>query len=181
MQIFDNIHGSIIIDDYAQKIIDTIEFQRLRNIKQLGYCYYVFPGSSHNRFEHSIGVYYLAREYINILNKGNFSDNDRKLICTSALIHDIGHGPFSHLFDELTNSNHEYRSIEIFKYMNQKYNLNYNDSDIEIIKNIINPNDTEFIDNQLTPICIKNITNIAFIKNLIRLNSSIIFGFFVPT
>ena len=143
MQIYDSIHGYIQIEPYIQEIIDTEEFQRLRNIKQTGYCYYVFPGASNNRFEHSIGVYYLAKKYINILNEINnasFNNEYTKLICVGALIHDIGHGPFSHLFDELTNSNHEYRSIEIFKYMNIKYNLKYSTEQIEFISNIIYPN-----------------------------------------
>ena len=64
MEIFDSLHGVIEIDNYIKDIIDTIEFQRLRNIKQLGCCYYVFPGASHNRFEHSIGVAYLARKLL---------------------------------------------------------------------------------------------------------------------
>ena len=141
MEIFDPIHGSINICDNANKIIDTEEFQRLRNIKQLGYCYYIFPGASHNRFEHSVGVYYLSKKYIHILNKNHkfFNEKETLLISIAALIHDIGHGPFSHLFDELTNSNHELRSIELFKYINTKYNLNYTDDDINFISDIINP------------------------------------------
>ena len=112
MEIFDPIHGVISIDPLAKKIIDTVEFQRLRNIKQLGCCYYVFPGASHNRFEHSLGVYHLSSKYISILNsKGEYiNDNERKCIKIAALIHDIGHGPFSHLFDDILpkDINHEY-------------------------------------------------------------------------
>ena len=81
MQIFDNIHGSIIIDDYAQKIIDTIEFQRLRDIKQLGCCYLVFPCAVHTRFEHSLGVYHLAKIYIDILNVGGNYFTEREKLC----------------------------------------------------------------------------------------------------
>ena len=73
MEIYDIIHGNIQLCSIAEKIIDTVEFQRLRNIKQLGCCYLVFPSAIHTRFEHSIGVYHLAKEYMNILNNhGNY-------------------------------------------------------------------------------------------------------------
>jgi len=143
MEIYDSIHGIIVIDDFIKKIIDTEEFQRLRNIKQLGYCYFVFPGASHNRFEHSIGVYHLTKEYICHLNKENEYINhyEKKILLISALIHDLGHGPFSHLFDDIVNKkkNHEYRSIELFRYMNQKYNFGYCEDDITFIYEIIKP------------------------------------------
>ena len=62
--IFDPIHGYMDFNPLCLQIIDTPEFQRLRNIKQLGTCYLVFPGASHNRFEHSLGVAFLARKMI---------------------------------------------------------------------------------------------------------------------
>ena len=144
--IYDNLHGYIKVDDWALKIIDTNEFQRLRKIKQLGLVYNVFAGASHNRFEHSLGVYYLAQKYIDFLNTSYnyFTEQDIKNIKTAALIHDIGHGPYSHLFDELFNSCHEERSISIFKIMNDKYKLNYSKKDIDYICNMINPDDTFF-------------------------------------
>ena len=82
MEIYDIIHGSIEIEPLAKKIIDTKEFQRLRNIKQLGCCNYVFPSASHTRFEHSIGVYHLACKYIDILNKETeyYTSTERKCI-----------------------------------------------------------------------------------------------------
>jgi deoxynucleoside triphosphate triphosphohydrolase SAMHD1 len=144
-EIFDPIHGPIEICLNATKIIDTPEFQRLRSIKQLGCCYYVFPGACHNRFEHSLGVYHLTKKYIECLGKENFTEREQLLVSIGGLIHDIGHGPFSHLFDELTCSHHEDRSIELFIYMNQKYNLNYSDEDIDCIKRIIMPNDLTHI------------------------------------
>lgn len=149
MEIFDPIHGSIEVCEDAKNIIDTVEFQRLRNIKQLGYCYYVFPGASHNRFEHSVGVYHLSKKYMSILNKDHiwFNKNDIKLISIAALIHDMGHGPFSHLFDDLTNSQHELRSIEIFKYINVKYTLNYSEDDIKFITDVLIPID-DLIENR---------------------------------
>ena len=147
MEIYDNIHGIIDIPDFIKIIIDTKEFQRLRKIKQLGLVYHVFISASHNRFEHSIGVYYLAKRYIEYLEKNNnikFTDKQKKLIQVGALIHDIGHGPFSHLFDDLTESCHELRSIEIFIYMNKKYNFNYSEDDMKILKNIIYPTEETY-------------------------------------
>ena len=137
MELYDIIHGSIQICPLAKKIIDTFEFQRLRNIKQLGCCNYVFPSSTHTRFEHSIGVYHLARKYVDILNKNGqyFTERDKDCISIAGLIHDIGHGPYSHLFDELfpEKQNHEYRSGELLKIINKKYNLNFTDDEIKRI------------------------------------------------
>lgn len=144
MEVYDIIHGNIIIDPLAKRIIDTEEFQRLRNIKQLGCCNYVFPSATHTRFEHSIGVYHLSKEYIRILSEkidGCLTDQEKKCITISGLIHDLGHGPYSHLFDELfdQSKNHEYRSIEIFKYMNKKYNFAFTDEEIKMIQTMIDP------------------------------------------
>ncbi|CAL8278380.1 unnamed protein product [Boreogadus saida] len=99
----DPIHGHIELHPLLVKIIDTPQFQRLRNIKQLGGAYYVFPGASHNRFEHSIGVGYLAGKLAKTLRKNqpelNIDDRDVLCVQIAGLCHDLGHGPFSHLFD----------------------------------------------------------------------------------
>ena len=142
MKIFDHIHGYINICKSAKLIIDTPEFQRLRNVKQLGCVYSVFPSASHNRFEHSLGVYHLTRLYMDILNKDikYFDKKQYELISVAALIHDIGHGPFSHLFDSyVTDTEHEYRSIEIFKNMNDIYGLGYTGIELDFIYKVIYP------------------------------------------
>ena len=145
MEIYDIIHGNIQLCSIAEKIIDTVEFQRLRNIKQLGCCYLVFPSAIHTRFEHSIGVYHLAKRFINNLNKDNEYFTDREIICITiaGLIHDIGHGPYSHLFDEIIDKdkNHEYRSGKLLERMNKKYDLGFSVDEINFIIDVINPKD----------------------------------------
>lgn len=147
--IYDSVHGYIDISEVIH-IIDTPEFQRLRNIKQLGACNFVFPSAHGTRFEHSIGVFYLADRMINALGKNTkylnhtLSRRMLHLIKVAALIHDIGHGPFSHLWDNFCEKNnnfesHEYRGIEIFRYMNRKYSLRYIEEEIALIGQMINP------------------------------------------
>ena len=86
--IFDPIHGYIELSELAFTIIDTPEFQRLRNIKQLGCCYYVFPGASHNRFEHSIGVAYLARKLLRNIkrNQEETTESHNVLVALEQLL-----------------------------------------------------------------------------------------------
>ena len=99
----DPVHGHISLDMISLQIIDTRQFQRLRFLKQLGSAYYVFPGASHNRFEHSIGVCHLASEMVESIRSKqpelSISDSDVKCVKLAALCHDLGHGPFSHIFD----------------------------------------------------------------------------------
>ena len=98
----DEIHKDIFVPANHAKIIDTREFQRLRSIQQLSTCEYVFPAANHNRFSHSLGAYHLARTLIGSLNEVQpnlVSEEDSELICLAALLHDIGHPPFSHLLE----------------------------------------------------------------------------------
>jgi deoxynucleoside triphosphate triphosphohydrolase SAMHD1 len=142
MFVFDSIHGQIHICQAAKRIIDTSAFQRLRSIKQLGGISSVFITANHTRFEHSIGVYHLATKQLEVLSKQvPIGERQKELVSVGALCHDLGHGPYSHLFDEYLNglSNHEERSVEIFKYINNKYDLGYNEYEINFIKNIIDP------------------------------------------
>lgn len=102
------IWGDIEITDLARQIIDTPFFQRLHYIRQCGFSYKVFPCSTHTRFQHSIGVYHLVKLFINtILSKqpslNNISARTIELIAIRGLIHDLGHGPFSHTFDVLVS------------------------------------------------------------------------------
>ncbi|XP_066511235.1 deoxynucleoside triphosphate triphosphohydrolase SAMHD1-like [Hoplias malabaricus] len=120
----DPVHGHIEMHPLLVKIIDTPEFQRLRNLKQLGAGYFVFPGASHNRFEHSIGVSHLAGKLVQSL-KDHQSDlelTEEHVLCAqiAGLCHDLGHGPFSHLFETFMKMckiewKHEKQSIAIFR------------------------------------------------------------------
>ncbi|XP_029362988.1 deoxynucleoside triphosphate triphosphohydrolase SAMHD1-like [Echeneis naucrates] len=84
-------------------MINTPQFNRLRNIEQIGRAYFVFPGACHNRFEHSIGVAHLAGEFAKVLKMKqpelHFTDQDILCVQIVGLCHDLGHEPFSHLFD----------------------------------------------------------------------------------
>ncbi|XP_063321087.1 deoxynucleoside triphosphate triphosphohydrolase SAMHD1-like [Pelmatolapia mariae] len=124
----DPIHGHIELHPLLVKIIDTPQFQRLRNIKQLGGVYFVYPGASHNRFEHSIGVAYLAGELAKALKvkQPELDITDRDVLCVqiAGLCHDLGHGPFSHFFDGMfmpeasdEEWKHEEASIKMFDYL----------------------------------------------------------------
>ena len=141
--LYDIIHGNITLCETAKKIIDTVEFQRLREIKQLGCCYLVFPCAVHTRFEHSIGVYHLSKKYVDILNVDGkyFTEREKLCISIAGLIHDIGHGPYSHLFDDIVSKDkqHEFRSGIILKMMNAKYKLGFDEDEITFIIDVINP------------------------------------------
>ncbi len=97
----DPIHGYIPITEEDKMLIDTKEFQRLHRIKQLPLAEYVYPAAVHTRFEHSLGVMHLATLMMENLPV-EINEEDAKLIRTAALLHDIGHGPFSHLFESIT-------------------------------------------------------------------------------
>lgn len=101
----DSVHNVIILEGVLVKIIDTSEFQRLRNIKQLETITYVYPCANHTRFEHSIGTSHLAEKMVEHLIKHqpelNIDQKDALCVKIAGLCHDLGHGPFSHLFESL--------------------------------------------------------------------------------
>ncbi|XP_074500271.1 deoxynucleoside triphosphate triphosphohydrolase SAMHD1-like [Sebastes fasciatus] len=153
----DPIHGHVELHHLLVKIIDTPQFQRLRNLKQLGGAYFVFPGASHNRFEHSVGVAYLAGQLVQVLNarQPELLISRRDILCVqiAGLCHDLGHGPFSHMFDQLfipksrpeINWKHEKASLLMFDYL-------VNDNGLKPVMEqhgLVLPEDLDFIKEQI--------------------------------
>ena len=124
----DPVHGLIVfrdtkaLDQLAWSLLDTPEFQRLRRIRQLGVSEFVFPNATHTRFAHSIGVFHTARELVKIIRREigeeAFDPQRAEVAVVAALLHDLGHGPFSHTFEGVQQSrrvekDHERWSEEI--------------------------------------------------------------------
>ena len=102
LEITDPIHDFIRLTNTERKIIDTPVFQRLRRIKQLSGAHLTYPGAQHTRFEHSLGVMHIASMAgTSLESKGITTKDDVSNLRLAALLHDIGHGPFSHLFEEV--------------------------------------------------------------------------------
>ena len=92
-------------DRIAWKLINTREFQRLRRIRQLGFSELVFPGATHSRFAHCVGVYYTARGIMDVIRRRQrdaFDPDRARVALLAALLHDVGHGPFSHVFEKVS-------------------------------------------------------------------------------
>lgn len=132
-------------------IINTTEFQRLKRIKQLGACHHVFPSATHTRFEHSLGVGYLARKCIESLKNRqpelNINEDTVLTFQLAGLCHDLGHGPVSHAFDHFLNtlttnthfSQHEERSVDMLHYIVDKYNVNISSTVVDNACELICP------------------------------------------
>lgn len=99
----DAIHGTIELHPLSARIIDTVEFQRLRRLKQLGGAYSVFPAAGHNRFEHCLGVAWLSQRFVRHLQdkQPDLGITEVEVVCVevAGLVHDLGHGVMSHAFD----------------------------------------------------------------------------------
>ncbi|MFZ3578552.1 HD domain-containing protein [Virgibacillus sp. DJP39] len=111
----DPVHRYIHVrDQVIWDLIATPEFQRLRRIKQLGTTNLTFHGAEHSRFNHSLGVYEIVRRIINNFeDKPHWNKDERLLSLCSALLHDLGHGPFSHSFEKVFKLDHEYFTQQI--------------------------------------------------------------------
>ncbi|WP_264790076.1 HD domain-containing protein [Aureispira anguillae] len=121
----DPIYGLIEIPKgIISKLIEHPYFQRLRRITQLGLTHYVYPGAMHNRFHHSIGAMHLTRQAIQALrNKGvKITDEEAEAVTIAILLHDLGHGPFSHSLEHcLIDINHESISVLLMEQLNQEF------------------------------------------------------------
>jgi hypothetical protein len=104
----DPVHGYVEVEDFSLALLDSLPLQRLRYIRQLGFSYHVYPGASHTRFEHSLGTMYLADM---AARRFGLSEKDRMLVVAAGLLHDIGHGPFSHasepLMEQVLHTTHD--------------------------------------------------------------------------
>lgn len=111
-RIRDPVHGLIVFggsgdahrdktDRIAWRLLNAREFQRLRRIRQLGFSDLVFPGATHSRFAHSVGVYHTARLLADVITRrqGKRDEDRERIALLAALLHDVGHGPFSHAFE----------------------------------------------------------------------------------
>lgn len=106
----DPVHRYVHVrDQVIWDLIKTREFQRLRRIRQLGTTYLVFHGAEHSRFNHSLGVYEIVRRIIDDVFSGRpeWDNSERLLALCAALLHDLGHGPFSHAFEAVFATDHE--------------------------------------------------------------------------
>lgn len=128
-KIYDPVHGFIPFDEFEKELIDSLPFQRLHYIHQLGIAYLVYPGATHTRFEHSLGVMYLATLMFDkicksvrvdafhfVPRKGSSEYHYwRRVLRMSALCHDLGHLPFSHVAEKdlLGSSGHETWTLKI--------------------------------------------------------------------
>ncbi|XP_027362816.1 deoxynucleoside triphosphate triphosphohydrolase SAMHD1 homolog [Abrus precatorius] len=140
----DNVHGNIFLEPIFLKFVDTEQFQRLRDLKQLGLSHMVYPGAVHSRFEHSLGVYWLAGKAIDVIKKYQGSElgiehSDVLTVKLAGLLHDVGHGPFSHTFEHgflplvLNGStwSHEEMSVKMVDHIVDQHNI---DMDPELLK-----------------------------------------------
>ncbi|KRN81348.1 HD domain-containing protein [Ligilactobacillus acidipiscis] len=119
----DPIHNHIYIQQQViLDLINTREFQRLRRIKQLGTTSYTFHGAEHSRFSHSVGVYEITRQICDLFERnypsqkkddGLWDDNERIVALCAALLHDLGHGPYSHTFEHIFSTDHEQMTTDI--------------------------------------------------------------------
>ena len=107
----DPLWNNIRVGPLTLRLIDTREFQRLRYVRQLGLAYLVYPGATHSRFEHALGTYHLARRTLALLEERDelrdISSEQCADVWVAALLHDIGHYPFSHALEEIGAPHHE--------------------------------------------------------------------------
>ncbi len=107
----DPVWNNIRVDELALSLVDTEVFQRLRYVRQLGWTYLVYPGATHSRFEHALGTHHLSRRTLALLceadDSASISERDQAIVRSAALLHDVGHYPFSHALEEIGALHHE--------------------------------------------------------------------------
>jgi len=111
-EVRDPVHGFIYRSSLEQELIDTPVMQRLRRIKQLAMAYLVYPGALHTRFDHSLGVFCLADKLTNKLFGGKDAE-ERRALKLAALLHDVGHGPFSHVSESIVDKFYDKEKVHL--------------------------------------------------------------------
>jgi len=149
--IFDPVHREYDLCPELVDIINCQEFQRLRRLKQLSTAHWVWLGATHTRFEHSISVAYLSGHMATSLQRKqpelNITNRQILLVQLAGLLHDVGHGPFSHLFDDVFLSDnqspmahHEQRSVAIVAKLLKESSYTYSVEEIAFVQSLIAPN-----------------------------------------
>jgi deoxynucleoside triphosphate triphosphohydrolase SAMHD1 len=145
----DPVHGHVELERYLLDIIDTPQFQRLRELKQLGTTYFLFPGASHHRYEHCLGVSHLAGDMVRRFKYNQpslgISEHDVRMIKVAGLCHDLGHGPFSHAFEgwihrarpDRAEYEHEAMSLAMLEYLIDDNALDYEREEIKLLGDLI--------------------------------------------
>jgi hypothetical protein len=108
----DPVHGDVALTREEMRVLDTVEMQRLRHVRQLGMAYLVYPGAQHSRFEHSVGTAHLATRMVNEINAvrdraadgahGGYDEHELRIVRLAALVHDVTHLPFGHNIEDQT-------------------------------------------------------------------------------
>jgi HD superfamily phosphohydrolase len=138
------LYGAIQVDELALMFIDTQEFQRLHLIRQTGTCFRVFPSATHSRFVHSLGTYELCRRTLRYLAHG-LSERETQIIQLAALLHDIGHGPYSHVFERVIRRHvdaswcHEHQTTRMIRRMATRYQIPLTPVEVDLLCQYIDP------------------------------------------
>jgi HD superfamily phosphohydrolase len=107
----DPVWNNIRVDELTLELVDTQVFQRLRYVRQLGWTYLVYPGATHSRFEHALGTHHLSRRTLALLCEAedatSIREDEQAIVRSAALLHDVGHYPFSHALEEIGALHHE--------------------------------------------------------------------------
>ena len=140
-EIRDPIHGLIELSQKEIDLINTRAFQRLRRIRQLAMAFLVYPGTLHTRFDHSIGVMHIAGR---ICNQLKITDEECKQVRLAALLHDIGHGPFSHVSEHLLDKYVPKDGDSIREKIHEKVTVDIVENDSEICK-ILSCEERQFV------------------------------------
>ena len=129
----DSIHGNIKFDNIYLALLEAPELQRLYNVKQLGLAHLVFPGAHHTRLEHSLGAFHIASQITSMIP---LDEAEQQLVRCAALLHDIGHGPFSHTLESILRESLNVDHVDLTeKLIQDEYSVFHNHESSLIAKN----------------------------------------------